>query len=382
MPIIELYDAGNLSDLNELLTRERSLIRHYVAGLIREGAESYVANVKTKVIFLRVDDYLLPLTINESEYENSYVASAYAVIPYAEEEMERHGKPWLKWWLKPLFFLLKRWLKWAKINRMVIVNNALFSTNLYESLTAEQIGAITVFLRERFPAYTITFRSLNERINPFLTNELKKQRYRVITSRSVYFFDPEQFSRMPSKNRWIYKRDLALLEQEGIEVIPHEAFEPTDIPRIKELYDALYLEKYSLFNPQFTARFFEEALAHRTLTFTGIRYKERLVAVIAFFTCQDVMTTPIVGYDLTLPPALGLYRMVTALVIGHALKTGLLFHMSSGVGHFKRQRGAFQVIESTAVDIDHLSLFRRLPWLAFAALFNTLGRSILIRDKL
>jgi hypothetical protein len=94
------------------------------------------------------------------------------------------------------------------------------------------------------------------------------------------------------------------------------------------------------------------------------------------------MTTPIVGYDVNAPEQLGLYRLLTACVLEESLSSGLIFHMSAGVGHFKRQRGAFQELETMGIVCTHLPFHRRFVWKVLGALFNTVGAKILVKNKL
>jgi len=104
--------------------------------------------------------------------------------------------------------------------------------------------------------------------------------------------------------------------------------------------------------------------------------------VIGFFKKKKIMATPIVGYDTTLPDSLGLYRLLTVLMIEESLSTNTLFHMSAGVGHFKRQRGAFQELEFMSAQYKHLALYRRILWKSLALLFNGIGAPILKKYKL
>jgi hypothetical protein len=107
-----------------------------------------------------------------------------------------------------------------------------------------------------------------------------------------------------------------------------------------------------------------------------------LVGVIGFFKIKGIMATPIVGYDTKLPESLGLYRLLTALVLEESLSSGAIFHMSAGVGHFKRQRGAFQVIETMAVVCNHLPFYRRFIWKSLGFLLNKIGAPVLKKYKL
>ena len=80
------------------------------------------------------------------------------------------------------------------------------------------------------------------------------------------------------------------------------------------------------------------------------------------------MTASLIGYDLTLPLELGLYRMSVALMISEAAKRKMLLQLSAGAGEFKMLRGAVRVQEYDAVYDAHLPIQRRLPWACLQAI--------------
>lgn len=379
---MRLYSKEEISLIPWPDSAEGNRLRSFFEPLLKEGSEALIANVQTQVYILHIDDLFMPLTVNAKEYHNSYVCSIYSFILYAEEEMERHRKHILRIILYPFLRFLKVWFRWSKINQLVIVNNFLLSTNLYYFLSACQVQRICQFLKKRFPDHAIMFRSLNAYTEEKLVHDLRTMGCDFITSRSVYFFDPKNYSNLPSKKRWIIQKDKKLREQDKIKILQHNDFHIGDALEIKRLYDLLYLEKYSYFNPAFTVRFFEQAIQNQTFTLSGILYEGRLVGVIGFFKIRRIMATPIVGYDTKLPESLGLYRMLTASVLEDSLSSNTIFHMSAGVGHFKRQRGAFQALESMAVLCNHLPFYRRFVWNVLGIFLNKIGAPILRKYKL
>lgn len=377
---VSLYFASDLEALDWPERYEDSLVKKLFLPMMKEGATTYVKNGSSELALIKVGDKIVPFTINDTEYSNSYVTSIYSYLTYAEEEINRHNMQALKFIMKPALKILGQWFKKALINRTVIVNNFLLSTNLYDPLSDNEIEQIHNFLLKKFPSHTLIFRSLNNRTEKSLMKKVKKLSYQMITSRSIYFFDPN--TPIPSKNRWINTSDNKLFSQKGISVMEHKDFRETDIPRIKELYNFLYLEKYTHLNPQFSEKFFHNAIKSKSFTLYGIKYMGKLVAVVGYFIQNGVITTPIVGYDISLPKSLGLYRMLMSIVIERSLTLKHLYHMSSGVGFFKRQRGATQEIESMGVYINHLTWFRRAPWKLFQYIFNGIARPLIIKYKL
>jgi hypothetical protein len=379
---MRLYSKEEWAQIPWPCNEEGQWLRSFFEGMLKEGVTAYISNVRSSLFMLHCDDLLIPITVNETEYGNSYVCSLYSFVSYAEAEMKRHGKYLLRILSCPFLTMLKLWFRLSGINRLVIVNNFFLSTNLYGKLLPHQVKCICTFLQQRFPDYTIIFRSLNTLTEEKLIDTLALLGSDFITTRSVYFFDPKRYSILPSKKRWIIQKDKKLQDKHKIQIIQHNEFCPEDAPEIKRLYDLLYLEKYSLYNPSFTVRFFEQVIQNKTCTLTGLKYDGRLVGVIGFFAMKGIMATPIVGYDTQAPEQLGLYRLLTACVLEQSLVTGTLFHMSAGVGHFKRQRGAFQEIETMAAVCGHLSFHRRILWKTLGVFFNRVGSRILVKNKL
>lgn len=341
--------------------------------------QDWAANVKTTFSRFQAGDYCVPVTMNEAGWKNSYVVSPYSIIPYLKEEMRRNCFPILRVLMAPVFLLSQWILKMCRINKVVMVNNHPLSTNLYPPLNQEKIEALHKKLLKEHPDHAIIYRSLNPFSEGPLMESLQKLRYRFITNRSIYFYTGKN---LKAKHRHKQKNDRVLFLQEGIEIVPHSQLKEEDAARLKQLYDLLYIEKYSPQNPQYTEEFFRQAIRRRSFHLTGIRYQGVLVGVMGYYARNGVMTPPIVGYDTSYPQSLGLYRMITQLMIQEGEKHALLLHMSSGAAEFKRNRGCHQEIESMGVYIDHLPFYRRLPWIVFGFLFNKIGKPLLIKRRL
>ena len=139
-------------------------------------------------------------------------------------------------------------------------------------------------------------------------------------------------------------------------------FSDEDLARSVDLYNMLYLEKYSYYNPQFTFEFMKLARDEGILHMLALRRDGPINAVIGFFIRNGAMTLPLLGYDTSLPQTEGLYRLLTQLKIQEGLRRNLLIHSSSGVGKFKKARGGKSVIEYNAVYHNHLPAWRQRPW--------------------
>lgn len=379
---MRLYDASTIGELPWPETPDGEYARRLLPPLMQEGVPAYIANLQTRLLALHLDDLVLPVTVNEGDYRNAYPCSPFTHYALAAWEEARRLKPWL---LRPalgaLIAPVAGILRAGQINKVVHVGNWLLSTNLYPKLGPTQLKAIAS-LTDRFPEHAIILRSLNEHLHGEMLAELQALGYRLIPSRQVWIHDVAHWDSFPEKARWQLRRDTRLIEQTGYEVVPHEALTRADLPRLRELYRLLYLEKYSHFNPDFTERFFEVALKTQSFYLVGLRKAGRIDGVLGYFWRNGVMTTPIFGYDTSLPQSLGLYRMISAVLAQEARRRGLLLHASSGAASFKRLRGAIPAIEYSAVYDRHLPAYRRLPWAVLGSVLNAVAVPLIQRLKL
>lgn len=380
---VSLYDTTTIDTLPWPDSEVAALAKNYWVPLMKGGSSQFIDNVNSQLLALSIDNLVLPVTVNHRELENSYVCSPYShYITYSKEELYTLKNPPLEKLLELLLNFMGIVLNLGKINQVIIVNNWLLSTNLYPDLSENQIAAITSCLKERFPTHTIIFRSINTFLNANLFKAFPKNGYQMIGSRQVYLFNPKDQPSMRTKMRWRLKQDFNRIDKEGYEFIDHQQISLAEIPRLLELYNALYLEKYSYNNPQFNEQFLELALKNKALQIQALQKNGRIDGVIGFYKINGVMTTPILGYDTSLPQAVGLYRMLSAQLTIEATKWGLILHQSSGAASFKRFRGFVGNIEYSAVFYQHLSFWRQLVWRLLGLLVNKLAVPLMKKYKL
>lgn len=380
---VELFDASNIHAYTWPETEYGRYAKRYLLPLLEQGSERYIRNVRTQLLVLSVNGIPVPVTVNDTEYDNAYVCSPYThYVSYAKQELALLGNRALIACLGALLSGIGALLKRSRFNRIVHVNNWLLSTNLYPALDEEHWDAALDKLLSAFPDHAIAFRSLNPSLNTRELDRLRSRKCRFVPSRQIYLLRTDNAGFGNAKSRWLLKRDGALARKNGYEIVNASGMTDADIPRIAELYRMLYLEKYSYYNPQFTERFLADALHKGTLELFGFRRDGRLDAVLGFYARDGVMTTPLFGYDTSLPQELGLYRMLSSLLIELASDRGLLLHESSGAAQFKRNRGAVAEIEYTAVQVGHLPLSRRWSWIVLELLLVRIGVPLLRKFKL
>lgn len=336
----------------------------HLALLLKNGAKAYVSNVDTTMDV--VEDF--PVTVNHTEYGNAWVCSPYThYVTYAKEELRVLDSRVLRSVLGGALSGLGLLCKATGVNKVVLVNNWLLSTNLYPPLDEKQVARVVEVLRERYPDHAIGFCSVNSALMPAFA-----EGFVMVPSRSISIADP---AAQDARHRKRWRRDLRLIGRTG-----YTAEEPQAgaEKRIIELYNMLYLDKYSRNNPQFTERLVRELpIGYRVLVKDG-----RIDGVLGYVQRNGVMTTPIFGYDTALPQRIGLYRMLSALVYDIADREGLVVNDSAGAAEFKRLRGAVPDIEYRAVHVAHLPWRRRMGWTALATLLQRIAVPLMRRYEL
>lgn len=378
---IILSDATQLHQVNWPNTPDGILARNALKPLLEHGAKYYIANVQTKLLVLQIDQLILPVTVNDKEYDNSYVCSPYShYFSYAKTELKLLKNKPLEFCLNILLNLIGLFFRFCKINKTVIVNSWLFSTNLYPEMTQNQIERISVELKKQFPEHSICFRSIHtygdkNLFDYFLTKDFKK-----VGSRQVYFFDARNPASFRGKS---YKTDLKLYRSREKDIFGMENIQPNEYSRIIEIYNALYINKHSQLNPQFTEKFIELAMKSKILELKIVRNEHGIIeGVVGFYVRNGVMTTPLLGYDTSQPIERGLYRLLTYILSIEARDRGLLLHRSSGAASFKKSRGSTPCMEYSAICYQHLSFRQRFVWDVLALLVNKIGIPLLEKQEL
>lgn len=339
------------------------------------GTRAWIENLDCDVGAVSFGHTVLPFTVSSGLVrDNAYVASPYThYVSYLDEELRLIEDPRARLALAKVIQGLGALLRRAEIDKVVILNNWMLSTNLYPASISDTLPHLVAAMRERFPEHALLFRSLNETTTGSVMTALDALGFSRLLSRRVYLFDSSDASLYKRKG---FRRDSALISKRGYRVQRIEAA-GDHAARIVALYNALYLDKYSRHNPAFTPEFVELAIRDELLEVHGLFQGDRLDGVIGFFARDGIMTTPLLGYDTSLPADTGLYRMLTALLSQLARDKGLFLHRSSGAATFKRSRGAVPALEYSMVDARHLPLRRRAGWNMLRFITEHVGKPLL-----
>ena len=370
-----IYDQSTIHCLNWPATPDGDYARRYLLPFMENGPQQYIANIYTDLRVLHGDDVILPLTVTHYHPENSYVCSPYNhYFAYGEEEMSKLGQPIVAALLRLLLRPIAGHFLRSRFDEVVLVNNWLLSTNLYPALAAPQVEAATRFLATEFPGRPIVWRSVDSGGNPALLRALTSLGCKLVFSRQVYYQNPTDAALWRRKQ---IKVDQSFARRSSYNLHDGSTLTPAAAPRLAELYRLLYLEKYSYFNPQFTANFFRLALDKRLLVFKTCQKLGDIDAVLGYFTRNRIMTQPVFGYDTGKPQKLGLYRLLSLHVLEEARRLGLRVNASGGVGDFKRLRGGVAALEYNAVYLNHLPARRQRPWRLLKGLLDRVAVPII-----
>lgn len=376
MPEVRVYARSTLAALDWPATPDGDYARRYLTPFILDGPARYIANVhQTEMRAVRVENTVLPITLSRYHPDNSYVCSPYThYITYGQEEFRTLKSPVIEAGLRGLFIPIGWFFRRSAFDQVVFVNNWLLSTNLYPALTPAAAGAVLDALIAAFPDRAIVFRSLDTAANPALCAALQARGCQLTFSRQVYY--------QAVQSAWVQRKQQFRFDRKHLERTPYQVVEAPELPadsagRIVELYSALYLRKYSAYNPQFTPDFIRLALDQQLLTIKAFAHAGRLDAVLGYFERRGLITPPLFGYDTALPQKLGLYRLLSARTSLDALARGWDVHFSGGVGPFKRLRGGVAALEYNGVYIRHLPAARRRPWQFLQALMDRIAVPII-----
>jgi hypothetical protein len=361
---VEIYNKDNIDSLKWPENREGEFARNYLYHLVKQGTLKYVDNIDVEIQVIIFANHLLPISVSNMQptVKNSYVCSPtshYIDYGKVEADIELNNKRLLKN-LSHLFLNTFNYLfNKLSFEKVIYVNNWLLSTNLYNEMDLAYLEPVRDFLVKTFPGYAVIFRSVNDMYNVPLYDKLKELNFHHVFSRQVYILNTANTS---YKKKDSYRKDLKVKKRTAYYWEEAAKILPADISRLRWLYDALYIEKYSPLNPMFNENFIAETLNNKCITYKVLKKAGEIYAVIGYIECSGVITAPVFGYDTSLPATEGLYRLAALRILEDAEINNWIVHMSSGVSRFKLHRGAEASIEYNMVYYAHLPRPQRIPW--------------------
>ena len=355
---VTLYGAQDTIPFPD--TNHGRLLQKYFDPIRKYGSTFAVENAQTTLGFIQVEQIILPYTIAALGKSNSYVCAPQShYIDYAYEELTHVSSVFSRIAGRILIPTLGLLCKLGSLNKTIMVNNWLLSTNLYPQLPASYLPAINAALCKNYPEHSIIFRSLDLGFRAPLKKHLADSNFSMVMSRRVHIVFKKDRDIWRKNN---IKNDQRLQRKTKYQPVKHKDFKPADFPRIQKLYNDLYVDKYSHFNPKFSVEFLLYLWENNIWDFQGWKFNGQLDAVTATFAINGVRTAPLIGYDTKVPQKEGLYRLAYLDMLEAGRKRNEHIHCSAGVAAYKQGRGAQSFFEYNALYDAHLPFHRRLPW--------------------
>jgi Acetyltransferase (GNAT) domain len=368
----------------ERVANTPEMVDRFVAIFRSRPVPGLIANLQTEVTQITIAGRSYPLTLNESAQRgNCYICNPVtAYIDYALDETRNFLKhPALRLGVRALIRASAPLVRASGLDHQVQINNWLLSTNPVPTLSRDAVAELCGRLTRDYPDRALVVRSLNAVADQASLAALRAEGFRLLPARQIYLFSAEAMEGGPSQNM---KRDIKELVTTHFQTVENDGFDENDYARSAELYELLYVLKYTPLNPRYTALYVREMHRGGLMRMRGLRDRAsgQLVAVTGLFENGRTLTQPIVGYDTSRPLGEGLYRMVMAMAQEHARREGLFFNMSAGAASFKRNRRAVPVIEYSAVFVKHLPRTQRVVVRMMEEILTRAGIPLLQRFEL
>lgn len=366
-PQFDAAPAPRLLTSATAMAADGSLAGRFMAALSDDGMKAHVGNASSQPMLLRHGRLRLPVLAESGGYGDTYMTAPHsAYVLYARDELDiMDVKGARRMAGHAALWSIDRALRAVRINRAVHLDNWLLSTSLHGDWKGEELACLRNALCEAFDDRLLVLRTLDEVTCPQLLEAARADGWTLLPARQVWI--TVDMARDWQRRSHV-KRDRGALRKSGLIVELAETLSAADCERIADLYRRLYLGRYSGYNPRYTARFIALAAQLGVLRFRVARDRAgRIMAASGMRIAGGVLTVPMIAYDMERPQDEALYRIASYLSAEYAHEHGLIHHGSSGASIFKRHRGAFGVIEYTAVYSRHLPRARQLGLAAFAA---------------
>ena len=357
-------------------------IDSFAEMLEERNLNDFVSNFNCENGFLTSGSTTLPYTKTSMKnrkacYTVSQMSHNYH---YAKREIEIENLGFSRFIVYPMLETLALFLRMAKIDNSIMLNNWGISTNLYpRNPNLDEFGQIidSVLINNKKDA--IIFRSINSTTCSDLEQYLVDYGFNRIFSRNIILFPYTKLSDYKRANRRQINRDLKLQKEHGLHWEMVDELTEEQALSVKNLYDQLYLDKYSKYNPQFTLDYFLGTIQNEIYTYHLLYKDDEMVGVLGMFTIDGLSTNPILGYDFNQEFSDDLYRVITSRIATFCSEHQLRRHASSGAMEFKKLRGGISVPEYTMVYTKNLNWFRRLNWSIFRFISIKIAKPIIMR---
>jgi len=340
-------------------------IKEYFIWISNIWVNKYILNLNIEIKFIEIDSFLIPLCF-WNNLDNCYTASFLSIFNYWKYELKNIKNIFTK---KIFNIIINIFIFfWKKIHLdedIVYVNNFMLSTNLYPDFKKDTLIKINNFISKKYPNKIIVYRTLNSFCNKCIISTLDKYWFKKIVSRQIFIFN-SIYNREYKKLK-IVKNDFRILRKYWF---VFKKVELKDSNKILELYNKLYIEKYTKMNPQFTVDFIKKLILNKYFYFYKLLDGNKIIWVIWYYYINNQVTTPIFGYDTTYNKKYNLYSQVSNLLTFNSLDKFDILNSSSWAWNFKIARWWKKYIEYNYIKIPKKNLFLRKFYFYFLFLLS------------
>ncbi len=357
----------------------QQLVQEWDAMIREHGWANLADNLNCESGLIALGDKQLPYTRNRMTKETlCYTISTRThYYDYLREEMDIVGLRFTKLFLMPPLWFIGLLLRFAKVDKAFTINNFGLSTNLFpKDSKTSQWEEVVSKVEKSNPNHAILVRSINKGLNHSEYDALIGCGFKPMFARNVLLFPFKPIEQFPKGKRRQILRDERLVEKLDLRWESVDNLNDEQALRIANLYDQLYLGKYSQNNPRFTPLFHTECASRRILHYQMLLDGDQIIGVLGMIVVDGVSTTPILGYDHGHQHANVLYRIITARITRTCSDNNFHRHASSGANKFKKLRGGVTNEEFTMVKTSHLSFWRRLNWGLIRFMAQKIGRPL------
>lgn len=361
---IQFFDSNSIAGLYDGNITGIQNKADFISAIVRNGLSGYLLNAgdsEMKAIVL--DEHLIPVIVT-ARGDDCYILSPVAhYIKYSQKELSLLDNGLYKYFLLSLLQTGNIFFKILNFNKAVYVNNWLLSTNPPLYLNPGEIINLRDYLAKEFPDKAIVIRSVDS-FNKNYLRILKDCGFKLIINREIHYWEPAQLGSICSRKRRKVKLDIALSEKNDFVIEKLDTASRKDFLRLSEIYQMIYISKYTRLNPKFTAEFMEIVHSEKILEFFVIKKEDVIVGFISFLENDAMIYSLIMGYDKEMDKIhnWNLYKLLMGLTFKISINRNKRLFLSSGAGYYKRRRGSKTQYEYEAVYIRHLSPLRQIPW--------------------
>lgn len=368
----------------EPFKKKKSGVR-YLTELWTDNISKFGSNFSGEIDIVSSNGKLYPVLISKKYVKNiCYLLSPISQFTdFIEEEIFKNNdtSTYVKKTLKIGISTLRNALNFLELNNSIYVNNYLLSTNLYDSNSSEDVDNLVIELLDKYPKKAIVFKSVNSITDCGLFQKLSVNNFLPIVSRQIYLLNTSDKSFLKKRNL-VNDRKHWQSVQSDFEWVRVGNISDEEANILLEQYMDLYVHKHNSYNPKYTIEYIKMAVKTDLMDCYLLKYKDQTVGCSFFYEKNNVLTTPFISYNQELNDKLGLYRILSYLLITEAEKRNLLLNMSSGAGDFKKKRGGSPRFEYNFVKIDHLPLKQKLGWKIIYFLGQKIAKPLMIKHGL